>query len=99
MRGDDHGTFTFIYQSLQTVEDMGNISNCYWKYIWFGNIGNRPAGSGDFALQYWGTHFGVDPDAAPYYFVIEITDNKASFRIAPRDVAANYGRLGAIIAN
>ena len=68
---------------------MGNIKNSYWKYIRFDVF---PSGSGYFALQYMGTHFG-NPNSHPRYFVIE---NNATFRIADCDVAKQYGALGFI---
>ena len=72
---------------------MGDISNSFWRYIPFSDIGYSPPGSGYIALQYWGNHFG-SPSTTAYYFVMDLKSKSAPFRIAPKEIAAQLGRLG-----
>lgn len=85
--------FFLLLFSSQTIEEMGDISNSYWRYVPFSEIGYSPPGSGYLALQYWGNHFGP-PSSKSYYFVMEINNRSAPFRIASKETAAKSGRLG-----
>ena len=79
---------------------MENISDCYWRYFFFKDIGGQsPPGSGYIVLQYWGNRFGPPKDT-PYYFIIVLDRNRVpSFRIGPHDDALQYGRLGILEVN
>ena len=72
---------------------MGDVSNSYWRYRFFTDIGGRdPKGLALIVLQYWGRRFGPDPSKAPYYFIIE--KRVPSFKVGPCEDALTNGALG-----
>ena len=68
---------------------MGPHSNCHWRRIPFERIGKSPTGSGYFALEYWGDHFGTPPTS---YFMVAKSRN--DFKVDTKDAAVKFGCFG-----